>query len=221
MSESMSDSEPELLRLLWAYLLTIKPVINTSFHLTQFCSSILWLASQKITISTGIVANFPTLNDHQKYPSEFARCLANSRGDGSRYDYILVQVEPGTSGANRSYFYETGLKSAQLICDFTFIDKIPNGYKDNGRPSLRKIGHEFALVEFLTIMAAGILNPNSGIIEVRKQSETSESGATRKQRVVPLSRIRRALHLIAAAPVTTGLYFINNYIDLEMYDLVY
>ncbi len=223
MSESgpMSESEPELLHLLRAYLLTVQPGINTSPHLMQHCSSIPWLAAQKVTVGTGIVANFPTHNDHQKYRTEFARCVPDWRGDGPRYDYILFQGEPGASGANRSYFHETGLKPAQLICVFTFIDKIPDGYKDNGRPSFRKIGHELALVEFLTIMNAGMPNPNSGMIEVRKQSEILGGGATIKRRVISVSRIRRALHLIAAESGTTGRHFINNYIDLEMYNTVY
>ncbi len=218
MSESESESESELLRLLRAYLLTIRPGINTSFHLTQYRSSIPWIAAQKVTIGTGIVANFPIHNNHQKYRTEFARCVADWRGDGPRYDYILVQSEPGVGGANRSYFHETGLKPAQLICVFTFIDKISDGYMDNGRPKFRKIGHELALVEFLTVTNAGTPNPNNGMIEVRKQSEISETGVMTKRRVIPVNRICRALHLIAAE---SGRYFINNYIDLEMYNTVY
>jgi hypothetical protein len=113
------------------------------------------------------------------------------------------------------------LKPAQLICVFTFINKIPNGYKDNGRPKFLKIGHELALVEFLTVMNAGTPNPNSGMIEVRKQLEISETGVTTKRRVVPVCRICCTLPLIKAEPGATGRYFIKNYIDLEMYNTVY
>jgi hypothetical protein len=135
--------------------------------LTQYRSSILWIAAQKITIGAGVVAHFPTHNDHQKYRMEFARCVADWRRDSPQYDYILVQSEPGIGGSNRSYFHETGLKPGQLICVFTFIDKIHDGHKDNGRPNFRKIEHELALVEFLTVMNASTPNPNSGMIEVR------------------------------------------------------
>jgi hypothetical protein len=95
------------------------------------------------------------------------------------------------------------------------------GIKTLAGQVFRKIGHELALVEFLTIVNAGMPNPNSGMIEVRKQSEILESEATTKRRVVPVSRICRALHLIMAEPGPTRRYFINNYIDLEMYNLVY
>jgi hypothetical protein len=70
-------------------------------------------------------------------------------------------------------------------------------------------------------MNAGMPNPNSGMIEVRKQSEILESEAAQKRKVVPVHRICRSLHLIAAEPSILGRYFINNYIELEIYNLVY
>lgn len=151
--------------------------------------------------------------------------MVDWRGCGPRYDYVFVQGEPQAHGPNRSYFSETGLKLAELTCVFTLIDKIFDGeYTDQGRLKYRKVGHELALVEYLTVMNAGTPNQNNGMIEVRKHSELSElsgSGTARKRRVVPVSCIYRAAHFITTDLVKNGKYFINNYIDLEMYNTVY
>ena len=76
-----------------------------------------------------------------------------------------------------------------------------------------EIAHDLALVSILKFRSVGMPNENTGMIEVVK--DKSDTGL----KVIPIQLIIRVAHIIPS--VSGGFYYINNYINLEMYNKVY
>ncbi len=75
-----------------------------------------------------------------------------------------------------------------------------------------EVHYDLALVDILSLKNNGNVNKNTGMIEALQVAEGD-------QRIIPIKWIVRAVHLIPSD--AEGSFYINNYIDLEMYNLVY
>jgi hypothetical protein len=92
---------------------------------------------------------------------------------------------------------------------FRWTDKLKNS--DDPTKDIH-VAHDLALVDILKLLANGDVNQNTGMIE-------AEQDVNGRFKVIPIQHVKRAAHLIPTG--TAERYYINNYIDLEMYNLVY
>ncbi len=90
---------------------------------------------------------------------------------------------------------------------FRWIDKLR---KVDGKVS--DIAYDLALVDVYALRNNGNVDENSGMIQAEKVYGED-------LQVISIHQIKRAAHLIPTGK--EGCYYINNYIDLEMYNCVY
>ena len=206
---SLEVTLPKLVQKFQLYLLQLPRQTEISPAVQLFKTRTNWVRSQKVYCATGIRINYPSHNDPENIKTDIARCTSSWRGSNERRDYVLAQLNPETENNRQSVFRQSGLLPCKLLLVFRWKDKIPclnnDGYME--------IAHDLALVSILKFRSTGMSNENTGMIEVVK--DKGDTGL----KVIPIQLVTRAAHIIPS--VSGGFYYINNYIDLEMYNKVY
>jgi hypothetical protein len=171
--------------------------------LQLLCSSTPYMKNLRVIPGSGVRITFEDVHIPSKVHVERARCTMQWQNRGQRYDHVLVYNRSRT-GSQVSYFKQNCLDVGKLISVFRYETNLGNIGEGKGRMMI-----DFAVIGRLDVQGSKP-NANHGMYTVK---------GPQRLLVVPVSNIRRAVHLVPTDRQEE--YFLNAYVDLNMYNLVY
>jgi hypothetical protein len=201
----------EFIDALTSYLSTFQADTSARLDLRTSGSRASWILRQKIYRANGVTVTIQQHNNPDTVVVQMARCVEKWRGQGNRFDNILIQGD--RAPRNNSWVRQQGYCPAKLLYAFRFSDRINTGEANaNGSVIWRTVHHDLLFVEDLEYLSSAMPNRTHGMIMCRDAPQ-------RVRRIVDVSSVLAPVQLVPSGE--DNQYLLNQYASLESYNMIY
>jgi hypothetical protein len=153
----------ELIDALTSYISTFQADTSASLDPRTSGSRASWILRQMLHRANGVTVTILQLNNPDAVVVQKARCVEKWRGQGNRFDNILIQGD--RAPRNNSWVRQQRYCPAKLLYAFHFSDRINSGDANaNGSVIWQTVHHDLLLVEDLEYLSSAMPNRTHGMI---------------------------------------------------------
>jgi hypothetical protein len=141
----------EFIDALTSYFSTFQGDTSVSLDLRTSGSRASWILCHKIFRANGVTVTIQQHNNPDTVVVQKARCVEKWRGQGNRFDNILIQGD--RAPPNNSWVRQQGYCPAKLLYAFRFSDRINTGEANANRSVIwRTVYHDLLFVKDISKM---------------------------------------------------------------------